>query len=151
MLIWAWVPVRAAYPTVIVELPSTADSIAAYIPHRPRPSDLSGLRKNLRQRADQRWYWHWDPRWMTGGMGVDGQTDEPPHERFLAAVAGLVVPTLLVRGGISDIVSEESVRELREALPSVEVVDIAEAGHMVAGDRNDVFNSAVIEFVSRFT
>lgn len=130
-------------------LEDAADSIAAYIPHRPRPKDLSGLRKNLRQRADRRWYWHWDPRWMTGRMGVDGQSDEPPHERFLGAVARIVVPTLLVRGGISDIVSEESVRELREALPTVDVVDIAEAGHMVAGDRNDVFNEAVTAFVRR--
>jgi pimeloyl-ACP methyl ester carboxylesterase len=59
------------------------------------------------------------------------------------------VPTLLVRGRMSDIVSEEGVRELQELVPHAEVVDVADAGHMVAGDRNDAFNDAVIEFVER--
>ncbi|HWL44308.1 MAG TPA: alpha/beta hydrolase [Ilumatobacter sp.] len=124
-----------------------ADSVSEFIPHRPRPNDLSGLRKNLRQRGDGRWYWHWDPRWMSNQTGVDGQPGIVAHERLRAAAAGLRVPTLLVRGGISDIVSEESVRELRDLVPGVQVVDIASAGHMVAGDRNDVFNDAVIAFV----
>lgn len=124
-----------------------ADSVAEYIPHRKRPSDFSGLRKNLRQRGDDRWYWHWDPRWMTNQAGVDGQPGQLALERLRAAAAGLRVPTLLVRGGISDVVSEESVRELRELVPDIEVVNIASAGHMVAGDRNDVFNEAVIAFV----
>ena len=48
-----------------------------------------------------------------------------------------------------DIVSDESVRELCELIPHAEVVDVAGAGHMVAGDKNDAFNSAVIEFVNR--
>lgn len=126
-----------------------ADSVSAFIPHRPRPTDLSGLRKNLRQRGDGRWYWHWDPRWMSNQTGVDGQPGLVAHERLRLAAAGLAVPTLLVRGRMSDIVSEESVRELRELVPGVEVVDIAAAGHMVAGDRNDVFNDAVIAFVRR--
>jgi pimeloyl-ACP methyl ester carboxylesterase len=50
---------------------------------------------------------------------------------------------------MSDIVSDESVRELQELVPHAEVVDVAGAGHMVAGDANDAFNSAVIDFVSR--
>jgi pimeloyl-ACP methyl ester carboxylesterase len=130
-------------------LDDAADSIAKYIPHRPRPKDVSGLAKNLRQRGDGRWYWHWDPRWMTNDTGVDGQPGLVAHERLRAAAARLTVPTLLVRGQMSDIVSEESVRELRDLLPTVEVVDIAGAGHMVAGDRNDVFNDAVIDFIRR--
>ena len=53
-------------------LEDVADAVAAYNPHRPRPSDLSGLRKNVRQHDDGRWYWHWDPRFMT-----PGRIDEP--------------------------------------------------------------------------
>ena len=51
-------------------LEEVADAVAAYNPHRPRPTDLSGLRKNVRQRADGRWVWHWDPRFMSGKLGV---------------------------------------------------------------------------------
>jgi pimeloyl-ACP methyl ester carboxylesterase len=50
---------------------------------------------------------------------------------------------------MSDIVSDEGVRELRELVPHAEVVDVAGAGHMVAGDKNDAFNDAVIGFVGR--
>ena len=130
-------------------LEDAADSIAAYIPHRPRPKDLSGLRKNLRQRGDGRWYWHWDPRFITNQEGLDGQAGLVHHERLCAAARKVTIPTLLVRGLMSDIVSDESVRELRELIPHAEVVDVDGAGHMVAGDKNDAFNQAVIEFVER--
>ena len=125
-----------------------ADSVAAFIPHRPRPDDLSGLAKNLRRRGDDRWYWHWDPRWISGKAGVDGQESLVHHGRLCEAARHVTVPTLLVRGRMSDIVSDESVRELRALIPHAEVVDVAGAGHMVAGDRNDAFNRAVIDFVA---
>jgi len=50
---------------------------------------------------------------------------------------------------MSDIVSDESVSELKQLVPHAEIADVAEAGHMVAGDRNDIFNAAVIDFVQR--
>ncbi|MEO6570164.1 MAG: alpha/beta hydrolase [Ilumatobacteraceae bacterium] len=130
-------------------LEDAADSIAAYIPHRPRPTDLSGLQKNLRQRGDGRWYWHWDPRWITNHEGVDGQEGLVHHDRLTAAARRVTIPTMLVRGRMSDIVSDQGVQELLELIPHAEVVDVAGAGHMVAGDKNDVFNAAVIEFVNR--
>lgn len=130
-------------------LEDAADSIAAYLPHRPRPSNLDGLKKNLRQRGDGRWYWHWDPRWLGNNEGVDGQGGLVRHERLCAAARNVTIPTLLVRGRESDIVSDQSVRELRELVRHAEVVDIADAGHMVAGDKNDIFNEAVIDFVDR--
>lgn len=130
-------------------LEAAADLIADFLPHRPRPTDLSGLEKNLRRRGDGRWYWHWDPRFITNREGVDGQEGLVNHERLCAAARRIAVPTMLVRGRMSDIVSDESVRELQELVPHAEVVDVAGAGHMVAGDKNDMFNSAVIEFVQR--
>ncbi len=55
-------------------LDEAADAIAAYNPHRPRPTDLSGLAKNLRQQPDGRWRWHWDPRFLTGRFGSADET-----------------------------------------------------------------------------
>lgn len=130
-------------------LEDAADSISAFLPHRPRPKDLSGLRKNLRQRGDGRWYWHWDPRFTANQEGVDGQAGYVRHERLVDAARHVKVPTLLVRGRMSDIVSDESVRELRDLIPQAEIVDVAGAGHMVAGDKNDAFNDAVVDFVRR--
>ena len=130
-------------------LEDAADAIAAYIPNRTRPKDLSGLRKNLRERDDGRWYWHWDPLFIQRRDGIDGQEGLVPHERMVAAAARVTVPTLLVRGQQSDIVTDEGVQELRELVPHAEIVDVAGAGHMVAGDRNDAFNRSVVDFIER--
>jgi pimeloyl-ACP methyl ester carboxylesterase len=116
-----------------------------YLPHRKRPRDPSGLARNLRQRADGRWYWHWDPRFVQRPSRDPSFT----HERMQAAARALTIPTLLVRGRMSDVVSEESVRELRALVPHAEYADVAGAAHMVAGDDNDAFSAAVIAFLSR--
>ena len=66
-----------------------------------------------------------------------------------ACARNLSLPTLLVRGGLSDILSEEGAREFVALCPRAEYVNVTDAGHMVAGDRNDIFANAVIEFLSR--
>jgi pimeloyl-ACP methyl ester carboxylesterase len=122
-----------------------ADAIATYMPHRPRPRNVSGLHRNLRRHADGRWYWHWDPRFF--------DTFEPDPasaaRRYTAAADNVRVPTLLVRGGKSELVTAESVRHFRESIPHAEHVDVADAAHMIAGDRNDAFNEVVLDFLKR--
>lgn len=120
--------------------------MTAYNPDRPRPSDPSGLMKNLRLREDGRLYWHWDPRMMN-----ERPTAEPPAAtNELERVSHRVtVPTLLVRGGQSDIVDDQSVADMRRLVPQTEVFDVPGAGHMVAGDRNDAFNEGVLAFLAR--
>jgi pimeloyl-ACP methyl ester carboxylesterase len=127
-------------------LEEVADAVAAYNPHRPRPTDLSGLRKNVRLRDDGRWYWHWDPAFLLGG-----RQDEPRsvrnEDRLEDAARAITVPTLLVRGRQSDVLSEAGARETLGLIPHARYVDVGGAGHMVAGDRNDAFNDAVLEFL----
>ncbi len=126
-----------------------AEAVAAYNPHRPMPSDTSGLRKNLRER-DGRFYWHWDPGFMFrgGGLGPDEVRD---IDRLHAAVGRMVadVPVMLVRGRVSDLVSAEKAANFCERFPEVEFVDVSGAGHMVAGDRNDAFTESVTAFLDR--
>ena len=133
-------------------LDDVADAIQAYNPHRPRPSDLAGLSKNLRQGADGRWYWHWDPAFIGGTPGRrrrDAFVVDRSHSAREARLPRLTVPTLLVRGRVSDLLSEQGAQELLELVPHAEMVDVAGAGHMVAGDRNDLFNNAVVDFLAR--
>lgn len=129
-------------PEGFANLEEAADAVAAYIPHRPRPKDFSGLEKNLRKGADGRYRWHWDPQLM------DPARMRRDPERLFAAARALRVPTLLVRGKLSDIVSEETAAEFMAAVPHARYADVSEAGHMVAGDRNDIFSQAVIDFLS---
>lgn len=129
-------------------LEEVADAVHAYNPHRPRPTDLSGLRKNVRQRADGRWYWHWDPAFMSLVPTLDEARTRDDRTNHLADVAkGLTVPTLLVRGRQSDLLSEAGAREFLEMVPHARYADVGGAGHMVAGDRNDAFNDAVVNFL----
>lgn len=130
-------------------LEEVADAIAAYNPNRKRPTNLDGLRKNLRQRADGRWIWHWDPRFVSGPLGSPDETRTrvTGPNRLERAAENLTIPTLLVRGRMSDLISEEGVEELKQLVPHAQVADVAGAGHMVAGDRNDAFNDAVVSFL----
>ena len=131
-------------------LNEVADAIQEYNPHRPRPSDLDGLRANLRER-DGRWYWHWDPKF------IDGTSAQPPIEvtevdRLYGAIEEILrtnVPMLLVRGQMSDLVTQERADEFIARFPEIDFVDVGGAGHMVAGDRNDIFAGAVVEFLTR--
>ena len=61
----------------------------------------------------------------------------------------MTLPTLLIRGGLSEIVSEAGARAFLALAPHAEFVDVKDADHMVAGDANDVFNAAVIDFIGR--
>lgn len=133
-------------------LDEVADAISEYNPHRRRPSDLDGLRTNLRER-DGRWYWHWDPKFVDGTAAYS-PIEVTEVDRMNAAVASILragVPMLLVRGQMSDLVTEERAEEFLDRFPEIEFVDVGGAGHMVAGDRNDVFAEAVVNFVIRHT
>jgi pimeloyl-ACP methyl ester carboxylesterase len=128
-------------------LEEAAQAIAAYTPNRPKRVNPAGLMKVLRQRRDGRWYWHWDPRFLDRGR------TEVPHQEFQAlfqaAMRNIRVPTLLVRGKLSDVVTEEGVQEFLQEIPGAKAIDVGDAAHMVAGDQNDSFSQAVIEFLER--
>jgi pimeloyl-ACP methyl ester carboxylesterase len=128
-------------PNGFSSLDEAADAVAGFLPHRPRPKDTSGLMKNLRLR-DGRYHWHWDPQMLTGRG-----PREP--ERMRRAAEALTVPTLLIRGRLSDVLSPEGARDFLAIAPHAEFADIAGADHMVAGDRNDAFNAATFEFLER--
>jgi pimeloyl-ACP methyl ester carboxylesterase len=125
-------------------LEEAADAVAAYVPHRPRPRNLDGLKKNLRFR-DGRWYWHWDPAFLTA------PNDDPfvRVERLEQAAIDLTIPILLIRGKLSDVVSAEGVQDFLAKVPAAEFVELADAGHTAAGDDNDAFSEAVVSFVTR--
>ncbi|MEI6498280.1 MAG: alpha/beta hydrolase, partial [Actinomycetota bacterium] len=133
-------------PEGFASLDEVADAIAGYLPHRPRPTNLDGLARNLRLGADGRYRWHWDPAFMDRDRRPRSSTD---FEQFTELARRLTMPVLLVRGRMSDVVTEETALEFAQIVPHAEYVDVGDAHHMVAGDRNDAFSSAVVEFLLR--
>ena len=98
-------------------------AVNAYMPHRKaKPRSREGLRKNLRVGAD---------------------------ERLREAARNIEAPTLLVRGKMSDVVSEQGVKDFLKLIPGAHAVDVNGAGHMVAGEQNDVFNEAILAFLAK--
>lgn len=138
---------RARMREGFASIEEAAGQVAAYLPHRTRPPSVEGLRKNLRLKEDGRWYWHWDPAFVEGA--TTPATERPRIVAVLEEAArGLTVPTLLVRGGASDIVTPENARAFLDLVPHARMVDVGGAGHMVAGDKNDAFNDAVVSFLA---
>lgn len=135
-----------AHSNGFANIEEAADAVAAYNPHRPRPKNPAGLAKNLRVREDGRLYWHWDPRMLD---------NNPPPEpggyvtTMVDNARKIRIPTLLVRGLLSDIVTDEAVQEFRELCPTLEVFNVSGAGHMVVGDSNSVFNQGILSFLER--
>lgn len=134
-----------AQPDGFANIEEVADAVATYT-QRARGRNLDGLKKNVRQREDGRYIWHWDPKMIASAFeeGLDQRS-----ARLLKAGRNLSVPVLLVRGEKSDVVSARGVQEFRDAVSHAEYVDVTGAGHMVAGDQNTIFSDAVIDFISR--
>ena len=134
------------HPNGFASVEEAADAVAAYNPERARPAAGRGLMKNLREGNDGRLRWHWDPRIL--------ETRSEFHQSVVREAAhGLEsrfdLSVLLVRGLSSDVVSDAGVAAFRRQVPRLELLDVAGAGHMVAGDRNDAFNDGVVAFAQR--
>lgn len=102
----------------------------------------NALKPHLRQDADGRYYWRWDPRFLSA-------FDVTALARVEPALRSLAVPTMVMRGEKSPVITEKELAHFRALLPSAEFVDIEGAGHLVAADRLDAFNATLLEFLER--
>lgn len=126
---------------------SLDEAVAAVHDYNPRRSSKnpSGLMRSLREGADGRLRWHWDPA-VVGDPPTDALSDMLSDR--LAALPP-TLPLMLVSGAQSDVVDQQAVAEFQRQAPHAEVLAIDRAGHMVVGDRNDVFSGAISDFLRR--
>jgi pimeloyl-ACP methyl ester carboxylesterase len=142
-----------AHPDGFDTLDEASEIIATYT-GRPKPANPDGLRQVLRQDDTGRWQWHWDLRFFDGRadmiLDADPDTlhDNPIRDRLHQGAHRIRVPALVIRGAQSDLVSPEGVQEFVDAVPGARYIDVADAGHMVAGDQNDHFTNAVLDFLT---
>jgi esterase len=102
------------------------------------------LMHNLRQQEDGNWVWKYDRRRFQA-MGGDQHANE---RRSLAdGLATVTCPTLVVRGGESDVFHDEDAERLAAALPDGRWVKIPNAGHTVQGDNPKDLVAAMREFL----
>jgi pimeloyl-ACP methyl ester carboxylesterase len=125
-------------------LEQASEAIAAYTPQRKRTSSVAGLMRVLRER-NGRFYWHWDPKVI-----AHERTEVVPGRLsglLDVAMKNISVPCMLVRGALSDVVTQDGVNDLLAHIPEVTLVEVDGAAHMIAGDRNDAFSDAVVAFL----
>ncbi len=132
-------------PEGFSSLREVAEAIQQYQPHRDRKPNIQGLAKNVRLGTDGRYYWHWDPRFLSAMM--KNVTDD--QSRLVASAAALDCPSLLVQGAESEVVDDAGAEAYLALAPRAEHVVIGGARHMVAGDSNDCFSDAVLDFLRR--
>jgi pimeloyl-ACP methyl ester carboxylesterase len=129
-------------------LEEAAEAITGYLPgRRGRQSNVASLERYLRRREDGRYRWHWDPLFVRGD--TDSRLSPAQVETIAQAVRHIDIPILLVRGSNSELVGEEAVADFFEMAPHAEFHDVAGAGHMIVGDRNDVFAETLAGFLEK--
>jgi pimeloyl-ACP methyl ester carboxylesterase len=133
-----------AFPDGFESLQHAGEVIAAYLPHRRSRKSPEELRELLREGEDGRWRWHWDPRLVD-----ELARDSEQHQDAIAEAARAIrCPILLISGGRSDLVSEQTVEEFKALAPHARHMHLSQATHMVAGDDNDAFSAAVLEYLA---
>jgi pimeloyl-ACP methyl ester carboxylesterase len=133
-----------AHPDGFASYDEAADIIGAYLPQRRERKSEASLKPLLREGADGRLRWHWDPA-MLDAVAAETARHQPA---LFAAAANVQVPVLLVSGGRSDVVSKDTVAEFMHLVPHATHVDLPQATHMVAGDANDAFTLAIAGFIA---
>lgn len=132
-----------AHPDGFADYAEAADRIAGYLPQRRERKSKEQLRPLLREGADGRLRWHWDPALLAGVV----HESERYQPRLQAAAAKIGIPVLLLSGARSDVVSRATVDEFLQLVPHAQHVELSQATHMVAGDANDAFTREVSRFV----
>jgi pimeloyl-ACP methyl ester carboxylesterase len=131
-----------ASPDGFTDLDEARSAIMAYQPHRTRQAAEGSMRRNLRRRQDGRWVWHWDPATLNFATTPWLAKQRRDME---GAAAALAVPVILIRGADSDVVSEADADAMLATTKYGVRVEVPGARHMVAGDNNDIFSSAMLD------
>ncbi len=135
-----------AHPDGFASIDEAASAVATYLPHRAEKKSPDRLRQLLVRGENDRLRWHWDPRLLDRVAA----NSERYQSALLDAAKRIDVPTLLISGERSDIVSDATISEFLQLVPHAEHVRVPRATHMVAGDANDAFSKSVLEFVEKF-
>lgn len=131
------------------ELDSVDAFVERVLKYNPRraPEQIRGsIMHNLKQLPNGKWTWKYDKRLRRPGrrMGSDPETEK----RLWGYLEALQCPTLLVRGGASDIIAMDTADKMHAAIPNSQLATIDGAGHLVMGDSPAGFQRAVTEFLA---
>ena len=125
------------------------ERVLQYNPRRDPQQVRGSILHNLKELPNGKWTWKYDRALRSPGrrMGSDAETEK----RLWGYIESLQCPTLLVRGGASDIVAMDTADRMHQAIPNSRIATIEGAGHLVMGDSPSGFQSAVTDFLASLT
>ena len=125
------------------------ERVLRYNPRRDPQQVRGSIMHNIKELPSGKWTWKYDRALRSPGrrMGSDAETEK----RLWGYIESLQCPTLLVRGGASDIVAMDTADRMHQAIPNSRIATIEGAGHLVMGDSPSGFQSAVTDFLASLT
>ena len=122
------------------------ERVLRYNPRRDPQQVRGSILHNLKELPSGKWTWKYDSALRKPGrrMGSDPDTEK----RLWGYMEKLQCPTLLVRGGASDIVALDTADRMHQAIPNSRLATIEGAGHLVMGDSPSGFQDVVTEFLA---
>ena len=125
------------------------ERVLQYNPRRDPQQVRGSIMHNIKELPSGKWTWKYDKALRSPGrrMGSDPETEK----RLWGYLETLQCPTLLVRGGGSDIVAMDTADRMHQAIPNSRLATIDGAGHLVMGDSPSGFQSAVTDFLASLT
>ena len=125
------------------------ERVLQYNPRRDPQQVRGSIMHNIKELPSGKWTWKYDRALRSPGrrMGSDAETEK----RLWGYLETLQCPTLLVRGGGSDIVAMDTADRMHQAIPNSRLATIDGAGHLVMGDSPSGFQSAVTDFLASLT
>lgn len=108
------------------------------------------MRHRLRPTESGKWTWKFDKRFREGKEELKVGSSLSNDEMW-RLYRSITVPTLLVRGGESDVLTQDIAERAAREMQRARLVVVPGAGHSVPGDNPDDFTAAVTEFLGELT
>ena len=112
---------------------------------------LENIRERMRHRLKPsesgKWTWKFDRRFREPDSGLKIGSSMSNDESW-QLFRNVSVPTLIVRGGESDVLTPAVAERCSQEMPRARLVVVPGAGHSVPGDNPDAFTEAVREFLA---
>jgi esterase len=119
--------------------------------HRFNPRrSLENIRERMRHRLkpteNGKWTWKFDRRFRSDRDSLRVGSDMSNDEMW-ALFRSVTVPTLIVRGAESDVLTQDVAERTASEMPQAKLVVVPGAGHSVPGDNPDDFSAVVAQFL----
>ena len=119
--------------------------VQEYNPRRPADQIRGSIMHNLKELPSGKWTWKYDKVLRSPDRKAPGKD----YAALLwEQIDSLDLPTLVVRGGQSDMIDLETADELHRRIEGSSLATVEGAGHLVMGDNPSDFQTAVRDFIN---